>query len=155
MLAQDLEELIRQQGEDIDFEFYFDGKLVLANQSMFEVFKGSESKQRASGSSLERDEQTRALMLKEEELRKAARKIAEEGGPDSERRIMALKRESDRIREMIYQAQASHSGPPRGPPGFLTGLAGAHKVYFCIADKTDEVSDLRQSRLDSLGELTG
>ena len=67
---------------------------------------------------------------------------------------MALKRESDRIRERIYQAQAGH-GPPRGPPGFLTGLASAHKVYFCIADKTDEVSDLRLSRLDSLGELTG
>ena len=29
-------------------------------------------------------------------------------------------------------------------------------MFFCIiAEKTDEVSDLRLSRLDSLGELTG
>ena len=26
VLQQDLEELIKQQGEDIDFEFYFEGK---------------------------------------------------------------------------------------------------------------------------------
>ena len=64
---------------------------------MFEIFKDNESKKGDTGSLEIRDEQTRTLMLKEEELRKAARKIAEEGGPDSEKRIMALKRESDLI----------------------------------------------------------
>ena len=28
VLVHDLEELIRQQGEDIDFEFYFEGKPI-------------------------------------------------------------------------------------------------------------------------------
>lgn len=28
LLDLDLEELIKQQGEDVDFEFYFEGKLI-------------------------------------------------------------------------------------------------------------------------------
>ena len=40
-----------------------------------------------------------------------------------------------------------------GPPGFLSGL-NAHKIYFCIKDRADEVADFKRQRLDSLAELT-
>ena len=40
-----------------------------------------------------------------------------------------------------------------GSHGFLAGL-NAHKIYFCIKDKADEVADLKRQRLDSLAELT-
>jgi hypothetical protein len=34
-----LEELLRQSGEDIDFEFYFEGKQITPNQTIFEIIK--------------------------------------------------------------------------------------------------------------------
>lgn len=40
-----------------------------------------------------------------------------------------------------------------GPPGFLSSL-NAHKIYFCIKDRADEVADFKRQRLDSLAELT-
>jgi len=46
VLAQDLEELIKQQGEDIDFEFFYNGKPIQANQTMFEIVKDSEARLR-------------------------------------------------------------------------------------------------------------
>lgn len=41
-----------------------------------------------------------------------------------------------------------------GPPGFAAGI-NAHKIYFCIKDRADEMADLKRQRLDSLTELTG
>lgn len=46
LLIQDLEELIKQQGEDIDFEFYYEGKLITPNQSIFEIIKDGERKRK-------------------------------------------------------------------------------------------------------------
>jgi hypothetical protein len=87
LLAQDLEELIKQQGEDIDFEFYYEGKRILPNQSMFEIFKDSEGKLRQAERAAVRADQVRALQAKEEELKRAARRIAEAKGAKSEEQI--------------------------------------------------------------------
>jgi hypothetical protein len=46
LLAFDLEELIKEQGEDVDFEFYFEGKKIQPNQTIFEIIKDSESKRK-------------------------------------------------------------------------------------------------------------
>jgi len=46
VLHQDLEELIKQQGEDIDFEFYYEGKQIWSNQSIFEIIKDGEKKRK-------------------------------------------------------------------------------------------------------------
>lgn len=40
-----------------------------------------------------------------------------------------------------------------GPFGFFSGL-NAHKIYFAIKDRADEVADFKRQRLDSLAELT-
>ena len=48
LLAFDLEELIKQQGEDVDFEFYFEGKQILPHQTIFEIIKDSESKRKST-----------------------------------------------------------------------------------------------------------
>lgn len=48
VLAQDLEDLIKQQGEDIDFEFYYDQKKILPGQTIFEIIKDTEQKRRQS-----------------------------------------------------------------------------------------------------------
>lgn len=42
VLADDLEELIRQHGEDIDFEFYYEQKKIVPSQTIFEIIKDSE-----------------------------------------------------------------------------------------------------------------
>lgn len=45
-MHQDLEDLIRQNGEDIEFEFFFEGKQVFPNQCIFEVIRAGDPKQR-------------------------------------------------------------------------------------------------------------
>lgn len=45
-----------------------------------------------------------------------------------------------------------HGGGP--PPGFLSSFSNAHKIFFRIKDKSDELSSLSRSRLDSLSEIT-
>jgi len=46
VLADDLEELIKQQGEDIDFEFYYEQKKIQSSQTIFEMIKDTEQKRR-------------------------------------------------------------------------------------------------------------
>jgi len=153
-LALDLEELIKQQGEDIDFEFYYEGKPILPHQSMFEILKDSEAKLRQAERAAQRTEHARALQAKEEELKKRARRIAEASGAESGEALLQLKREADKLRELLQQVSGHFGAGMRGgPPGFLAGL-NAHRVYFCIKDKTDEVADMKRQRLDSLAELT-
>ena len=48
VMAQDLEDLIKQQGEDIDFDFYYDQKKILPGQTIFEIIKDTEQKRRQS-----------------------------------------------------------------------------------------------------------
>ena len=38
----DLEELIKLQGEDIEYEFYYEGKLIQPNRRIFEIIKETE-----------------------------------------------------------------------------------------------------------------
>lgn len=38
-INQDLEELIKANGEDIEYEFYYNGQLVGHNQTLFEILK--------------------------------------------------------------------------------------------------------------------
>jgi len=46
IIDDDLEELIKQQGEDCDFEFYFEGKQIMPNHTIFEIIKDSELKRK-------------------------------------------------------------------------------------------------------------
>jgi hypothetical protein len=46
VMALDLEELIKEQGEDIEFEFYYEGKKINLHQTIYEIIKDSESKRR-------------------------------------------------------------------------------------------------------------
>ena len=153
VLAHDLEELIRQQGEDIDFEFFYEGKPIQAHQTMFEIIKDSEARLRQAERVAPRAEQVRALQAKEEELKKKARRISEAQGAGSSEEIAELRRETDKLKEMLQQVSSQFGGLRGGPHGFLAGL-NAHKIYFCIKDKADEVADLKRQRLDSLAELT-
>jgi hypothetical protein len=154
VLAQDLEELIRQQGEDIDFEFFYEGKPIQAGQTMFEIVKDSEARLRQAERATHRAEQVRALQAQEEELKQKARRLAEAKGAKSSAELTQLKREADKLRERLHQAAGQLGGGLKGgPPGFLAGL-NAHKIFFRIKDKTDDVADLKRQRLDSLAELT-
>jgi len=42
----DLDELIKATGGDIEFEFYYNGQLVSHNQTVFEIVRAAESKQK-------------------------------------------------------------------------------------------------------------
>jgi hypothetical protein len=46
----------------------------------------------------------------------------------------------------------SRGFPP--PSSFLHSIQNAHKIYFRIKDKTDEVAKFQRNRFDSLIELT-
>lgn len=161
ILAQDLEELIKQQGEDIDFEFFYEGKRILAHQSMFEIVKESEAKARRAESIALSAEKRRRLQAKEDELRKRAKRLAEASGAEpNQAELNKLKQERDKLRELLRQVNAElgsslgsfSQGPPR-MEAMLSGL-NAHRVYFSIKDKSDEVAELKRQRLDSLAELT-
>jgi DNA repair exonuclease SbcCD ATPase subunit len=98
----------------------------------------------------------RALQEKEEELRRRARRLAESKTENNEAERSKLKKESDRLKDLLNQlsSQFGAGGSMRGgPPGFA-GI-NAHKIYFCIKDRADEMADLKRQRLDSLTELTG
>jgi hypothetical protein len=44
-INQDLEELIKANGEDIEYEFYYNGQLVGHNQTLFEILKMTTAQQ--------------------------------------------------------------------------------------------------------------
>lgn len=146
-----MEELIQQQGEDIDFEFYFEGKRILSHQSMFEIVKVNQAKIRQAERAMQSAEQLRFLQAKEEELRRRARRLAEnKGGEGHVEEQAAIKRERDRLRDMLNQIY-SELGSIR-PHGLLGGL-NAHKIYFSIRDKSKESAEVK-TRNDSLAEFT-
>lgn len=43
-INMDLDELIKAVGDDIEFEFYYQGQLINQNQTIFEILKQAESK---------------------------------------------------------------------------------------------------------------
>lgn len=50
LVKRDLEELVREEGEDVDFEFYFEGQPVSnLSRTLFEMVRESEQRRRSSG----------------------------------------------------------------------------------------------------------
>jgi hypothetical protein len=43
----DLDELIKAVGDDIEFEFYYNGQLLTQNQTIFEILKQAELKSKS------------------------------------------------------------------------------------------------------------
>lgn len=88
-----------------------------------------------------------------------AKKISETKTDKNEAERDRLKKESDRLRELFEQI-SSQFGPPPGFPGAkggppsLLSFTNAHKICFCIKDKTDDLAAFERERLDSLAELT-
>jgi hypothetical protein len=88
-----------------------------------------------------------------------AKKISETKTDKNEAERDRLKKESDRLRELFEQISSQFGPPPGfpgakgGPPSFLS-FTNAHKICFCIKDKTDELAAFERERLDSLAELT-
>lgn len=120
---------------------------------MFEIIKESASRARQADRLTRGAEQVRVLQAKEEELRKRARRLAvTKGVAGSEEEVAQLKRERERLRELLGQLYSELGGSLR-PQGLL-GSLNAHKIHFCIRDKCDELADLKRQRLDSLAELT-
>lgn len=159
LLDLDLEELIKQQGEDVDFEFYFEGKLIQSAQTIFEIIKDSETKRKDAERAFQRSEQIRLIKEKETELKLKAKKISESKTEKNEAERDRLRKESDRLKE-LFEQMSSQFGPPPGfpggkggPPSFLS-FTNAHKICFCIKDKTDDLAAFERERLDSLAELT-
>lgn len=167
VINQDLEKLIKEEGEDIEFEFFYDQKHVLLNQTVFEITKHQDNPRRESGKAQVHAEQLRVLKEKEEELKSRAREIAaikdKDKEQENEEKIAQLKKEHDMIRDIFNQIQKQYDaekGPPSSyyhggpPPGFLSSFSHAHKIFFRIKEKTDDVAGLNRSRLDSLSEMT-
>lgn len=128
---------------------------------MFEIVKESEAKARLAERVALSAEKLRRLQAKEEELRKRAKRLTEGPGAEpNEADLEKLKQERDKLRELLRQVNAelgsslgTHShGPPR-MEAMLSSL-NAHRVFFSIKDKSDEVAELKRQRLDSLAELT-
>jgi hypothetical protein len=43
---EDLEQLIKASGDDIEYEFYINGDLITPNQTLFEIFRIQDNKAR-------------------------------------------------------------------------------------------------------------
>ena len=61
LMAQDLEELIKEQGEDIEYEFYYEGKLINLHQTIYEIIKDSESKRSQIEKTIQQAEQVKII----------------------------------------------------------------------------------------------
>ena len=146
LMTQDLEELIKEQGEDIEFEFYYEGKKINLHQTIYEIIKDSESKRRQIELTIQQAEQVRIIQQKEADLKSKA-------SDKNEAQRASLKKESDRLKDLFNQL-SSQFGPGSRGPGSLFSSMNAHKISFCIKDKSDDLDDIKRQRLDSLVELT-
>jgi len=112
VINQDLEKLIKEEGEDIEFEFFYDQKQVVLNQTVFEITKNADHSMKRSGKAQVHAEQLRVLKEKEEELKSRAREIAaikdKEKEQENEEKIAQLKKEHDMIREIFNQIQKQY-----------------------------------------------
>ena len=133
--------------------------MIQPAQTIFEIIKDSETKRKAAERALQRSEQIRIIKERETELKLKAKKISESKTEKNEAERDRLKKESDRLKE-LFEQMSSQFGPPPGfpgakggPPGFLS-FTNAHKIAFCIKDKTDDLAAFERERLDSLAELT-
>lgn len=48
VINQDLEKLIKEEGEDIEFEFFYEQKQIALNQTVFEITKNADTSKRVS-----------------------------------------------------------------------------------------------------------
>lgn len=48
VINQDLEKLIKEEGEDIEFEFFYEQKQIALNQTVFEITKNADTSKRPS-----------------------------------------------------------------------------------------------------------
>jgi hypothetical protein len=147
LMALDLEELIKEQGEDIEFEFYYEGKLINLQQTIYEIIKDSESKRKQIERAMHQAEQVKLIQQKEAELKSKAK------DQDNEAQRASLKKESDRLKDLFNQL-SSQFGPGKGGPGGIFSSMNAYKICFCIKDKSDDLDVIKRQRLDSLVELT-
>lgn len=77
LVKRDLEDLVRSEGEDVDFEFYFEGRPVSnLSRTLFEMVRESEHRRRTSDKDAKQVEQLRVLQEREEELAKKARELS-------------------------------------------------------------------------------
>ena len=77
LMKRDLEELVREEGEDVDFEFYFEGRPVASlSRTLYEMVRESEQMRRSSEKDAKQVEQLRVLQEREEELAKKARELS-------------------------------------------------------------------------------
>jgi len=159
--------LIKEEGEDIEYEFYYEQKPVQLNQTVFEIIKDQASKPRVNEKAAVHVEQMRVLKEREDDLKRRAKELASlkdqtpENQKQNEEKIAQLKKEHDMIKEIFNQIQkqfdAEQSASQRyggPPPGFLSSFANAHKIFFRIKEKTDEVAGIGRSREDSLNDAT-
>ena len=154
VLKQDLEELITQQGEDIDFEFFYEGKQILASQSIFQIIKDTEAKKNQVDQMQKRAEQFKQIQAKEEILKEKMRQLSEsKNSGDKEQEISYLKKQTEELQKLFGQIQ-SQFGFKGGPPQSLFSSLNAHKIYFSIREKSDDLGDFKTQRLDSLTEFT-
>ena len=154
VLKQDLEELITQQGEDIDFEFFYEGKQILASQSIFQIIKDTEAKKNQVDQMQKRAEQFKQIQIKEEILKEKMKLLSEaKNSGDKEQEINYLKKQTEELHKLFGQIQ-SQFGFKGGPPQSLFSSLNAHKIYFCIREKSDDLGDFKTQRLDSLTEFT-
>lgn len=70
IINTDLEELIKANGEDIEYEFYYCGQQLIPNQTLFEVLKGCETKKGAYMSSSENNSIYYCIKDKSDEIKK-------------------------------------------------------------------------------------
>jgi hypothetical protein len=137
LMALDLEELIKEQGEDIEFEFYYEGKLINLHQTIYEIIKDSESKRKQIEKAMQQAEQVKLIQQKEAELKGKAKE------KDNEAQRASLKKESDRLKELFNQL-SSQFGPGKGGPGGIFSSMNAYKICFCIKDKSDDLDVIKR-----------
>ena len=148
VMALDLEELIKESGEDIEYEFYYEGKLINLHQTIYEIIKDSESKRKQIEKTIQQAEQVKIIQQKEAEIKARA---SDKDKTEAQR--ASLKKESDRLKDLFNQLSSQFGPGGRGPGGLFSSMS-AHKISFCIKDKSDDLDIIKRQRLDSLAELT-
>lgn len=100
LLQEDLEELIKQQGEDIDFEFYFNGKKIQPNQTVFEILKEQEDRKRQQELQTVYSEQQKQYREEESFLLSKLAQFKKKIGESTDDKAVVLK-EVERLNDML------------------------------------------------------
>lgn len=68
---------------------------------------------------------------------------------ETQEKIFKLKKEAEALKDILGQIQKEIKGPDASHFSFFSALSHAHKIYFCIKDKTVDA----RPRMDSLIEF--